>query len=147
MTQLPIVQTPDLTSLAKGDVVATTTLTFTRDTLVRYAAASGDFNPIHYNDSFATQVGLESVIAHGMLTMGSVITPVVQWCGDPARITAYETRFTKPVPVPALGETALEVTATVGAVDAEAGTVRIDLAVTCNGTKVLTKSRATVALA
>ena len=67
--------TPTLETLAKGDVVARETRRFTRDSLVRYAGASGDFNPIHHNDAFAREVGLPSVIAHGMLTMGTVIAP------------------------------------------------------------------------
>lgn len=139
--------TPDLTSLEKGEQIISSTLEFTRDTLVRYAGVSGDFNPIHYNDAFARQVGLPSVIAHGMLTMSSVIAPVAEWAGDPRRITAYETRFTKPVEVPALGAVELEIEGKIGAVDLEAKTVRVDLAVSVDGAKVLTKARATVSLA
>ncbi len=139
--------TPHLSSLSRGDLVAEETLELTRDSLVRYAGASGDFNPIHYNDEFARQVGLESVIAHGMLTMASVISPVVDWVGDPARITSYETRFTKPVEVPALGKATLHVAATVGAINEDAEAARIDLTVTVDGAKVLTKARATVTLA
>lgn len=139
--------TPHLSSLSRGDLVAEETLELTRDSLVRYAGASGDFNPIHYNDEFARQVGLESVIAHGMLTMASVISPVVDWVGDPARITSYETRFTKPVEVPALGKATLHVGAAVGAINEDAETARIELTVTVDGAKVLTKARATVTLA
>ena len=43
----------------------------TRADLVRYAGASGDFNPIHWNDRVATEVGLPGVIAHGMFTMAA----------------------------------------------------------------------------
>ena len=69
----------DLTaaSVAVGDVVAETTYELTRDSLVRYAGASGDFNPIHYRDDVATSVGLPGVLAHGMLTMGIAVQPVV----------------------------------------------------------------------
>lgn len=133
--------------LEVGQVVSERTYAISRDTLVRYAGASGDFNAIHYNDEFAQSVGLDGVIAHGMLTMGTAITAVTDWIGDPGAIREYGARFTRPVPVPALGETELVVTATIGAVDAEAGTVRVDLAATVGGATVLGRARATVALA
>ncbi len=136
----------ELTAEHKGQQIAAQTITLSRDSLVRYAGASGDFNPIHYNDEFARSVGLDSVIAHGMLTMGSVIAPVVDWAGDPGAISAYESRFTKPVPVPALGSADLEVTAVVGAVDEAKREARIDLTVRLDGATVLGKCRATVRL-
>ncbi|MDO5533714.1 MAG: MaoC/PaaZ C-terminal domain-containing protein [Propionibacteriaceae bacterium] len=75
-------------------------LTFTRTDLVRYAGASGDFNPIHHSDHAAHALGLDGVLAHGMLTMGRALRVVTDWVGDPARVVAYGVRFTKPVPVP-----------------------------------------------
>jgi acyl dehydratase len=137
---------PALADLAVGDVVGTRTVELDRAALVRYAGASGDFNRIHWDESFATEVGLPGVIAHGMLTMGSVVDVVVDWAGDPGAVVEYQTRFTRPVPVPVRGTAAVEVTATVGAVDAEAGTVRVDLAVTHEGAKVLGRSQAVVRL-
>lgn len=125
-----------------GDVVAQQTYRLTRDSLVKYAGASGDFNPIHYRDDIAQSVGLPGVLAHGMLTMGIAIQPVAQWIGDPAKIVDYQVRFTRPVPVdPADGATVV-VTATVGAVDAD--TARIDLTVVAAGATVLGKARVTV---
>lgn len=53
----------------------------TRDTLVRYAGASGDFNPIHWNEKFALEVGLPDVIAHGMFTMAEAVRVVTDWVG------------------------------------------------------------------
>jgi len=137
---------PVLAELSVGDVVATAAIELDRARLVRYAGASGDFNPIHWDESFATRVGLPGVIAHGMLTMGSVVGVVTAWAGDPGAVVAYQTRFTKPVPVPASGVAVVEVSAAVGAVDAEAGTVRVDLTVTHEGAKVLGRSQATVRL-
>ena len=61
--------------LAVGDVVASGHLPIARDMLVRYAGASGDFNPIHYRDDVAVAVGLPGVLAHGMLTMGLAVQP------------------------------------------------------------------------
>jgi acyl dehydratase len=72
----------------------------TRAALVRYAGASGDFNPIHWNERFAREVGLPNVIAHGMFTMAGAVRVVTDWLGDPGRLEAYSVRFTRPVPVP-----------------------------------------------
>lgn len=137
---------PAVADLAVGDVVGTRTIELDRAALVRYAGASGDLNPIHWDESFAVEVGLPGVIAHGMLTMGAVVNVVTDWAGDPGAVVQYQTRFTRPVPVPARGTVAVEVTATVGAIDAEAGTVRVDLTVTHEGAKVLGRSQAVVRL-
>ncbi|GAA4725490.1 MaoC family dehydratase [Isoptericola chiayiensis] len=137
---------PVLEELTVGDVVATRTVQIDRATLVRYAGASGDFNPIHWDERFAREVGLPDVIAHGMCTMGTVVDVVTDWVGDPGAVVRYGTRFTKPVPVPARGAASVEVTATVGALDVEARTARIDLAVTHDGAKVLGRTQAVVRL-
>lgn len=88
----------DLSDLSVGQEIARTTHEITRDTLVRYAGASGDFNPIHYNDTVATDAGLPGVIAHGMLTMGVAVTGLLDALGDPTTVRAYSVRFTNPVP-------------------------------------------------
>ncbi|MER0243665.1 MaoC family dehydratase [Streptomyces sp. 796.1] len=121
----------------------------TRETLVRYAGASGDFNPIHWNEKFAKEVGLPDVIAHGMFTMAVAIRVVTDWVGDPAAIAEYGVRFTKPVVVPNDEKGALiEVSAKVSAkLDDEARTVRVDLTAVSNELKVLGRSRAVVRLA
>jgi acyl dehydratase len=134
----------DLASLSIGDVVAERSFTLTRDALVRYAGASGDFNPIHYRDDVAVSVGLDGVLAHGMLTMGLAVQPVFDWAGDPALVDDYQVRFTRPVLVhPETGAT-VDVVAKVGQLDAEAGTARIDLTVTGNGQTVLGKAQVRV---
>lgn len=138
---------PVLADLVVGQEVARGTVAVDRARLVRYAGASGDFNPIHWNDRFATAVGLPGVIAHGMWTMGAAVSVVVDWLGDPGAVVDYQTRFTRPVPVPDPGEAVVQVVAAVGAVDAEAGTARIDLTVTLDGARVLGKSQAVVRLA
>lgn len=131
-----------------GQVVAEATYSFTRDSLVRYAGASGDFNPIHYRDDVAQSVGLPGVLAHGMLTMGVAVQPVVDWAGDPGRVLDYQVRFTRPVPVEAVagvtdGAT-ISVVAKVGAL--EDGVVRIDLTVTFAEQTVLGKAQVRVKL-
>ncbi len=85
--------------LEKGQEIGSRTVEISRASLVRYAGASGDFNPIHWNERFAQSVGLSGVIAHGMLTMGTAVQLVSDWAGDPGAIVDYQTRFTKPVPV------------------------------------------------
>lgn len=132
-------------TLTVGDVVAERTYELSRDTLVRYAGASGDFNPIHYRDDFATSVGLPGVLAHGMLTMGLAVQPVVDWIGDPGKIVDYQVKFTRPVPVDAEAGATVTVVAKVGAL--EEGVARIDLTVTFAEQTVLGKAQARVSLA
>lgn len=148
---------PQFAELEKGQTVGTRTVTLSRADLIRYAAASGDHNPIHWNERFAREVGLEGVIAHGMLTMGLAVNLVADWAGDPGRILDYQTRFTRAVPVPDAADgppeaatAALEITGRIGKLDATALTARIDLTVELSSgearTKVLAKSQAVVAL-
>lgn len=133
--------------LAIGDVVSEQNIAIDRARLIRYAGASGDFNTIHWSDSIAKSVGLPGVIAHGMFTMGAAVAVLEEWLGDAAAIIDYQTRFTRTVPVPDLGEVAVAVSVTVGAIDDEAGTVRFDIAVTLDGARVLTKAQAVARLA
>ncbi|MFG2816432.1 MaoC family dehydratase [Streptomyces sp. NPDC048410] len=130
-----------------GTELPAQTFPVTRATLVRYAGASGDFNPIHWNERFAKEVGLPDVIAHGMFTMAEAILVVTDWTGDPAAVVEYGVRFTKPVPVPDDDKGALiEVSAKVAA-KLDENTVRVDLTATSAGQKVLGMSRAVVRLA
>jgi len=131
-------------SITVGDVVAEKTYDLSRDTLVRYAGASGDFNSIHYRDDVAVSVGLPGVLAHGMLTMGLAIQPVVEWIGDSAKVLEYGVRFTRPVLVDASEGASVTVVAKVGAIDEDVA--RIDLTVTVDGSTVLGKAQARVAL-
>ncbi|WP_326671807.1 MaoC family dehydratase [Streptomyces sp. NBC_01257] len=118
----------------------------TRATLVRYAGASGDFNPIHWNEKFAREVGLDDVIAHGMFTMAEAIRVVTDWAGDPGSVIEYGVRFTKPVVVPNDDKGALiEVSGKVGAL-LDDRRVRVDLTAMSEGRKVLGMSRAVVQL-
>ena len=131
-------------SVAVGDIVAEATYELTRDSLVRYAGASGDFNPIHYRDDIATSVGLPGVLAHGMLTMGIAVQPVVDWAGDSGRVTDYQVRFTRPVVVDPVTGATVSVVAKVGAID-DSG-IRVDLTVTFDDQTVLGKAQVRVSL-
>ncbi len=63
--------TPSYDAVAVGDALPPLSAQLRRVDLVRYAGASEDFNPIHWNQRVATSVGLPDVIAHGMLTMAT----------------------------------------------------------------------------
>ncbi|GGC86535.1 MaoC family dehydratase [Tersicoccus solisilvae] len=133
--------------LAVGTAIGERTVEISRADLVRYAGASGDFNPIHWNEDVARSVELPGVIAHGMFTMGTAVQLVVDWIGNPAAVVDYQARFTKPVPVAneLTGPGAvLQVSGAVGALDEDNQLARIDLTVTLDGTKVLAKSQAQV---
>jgi acyl dehydratase len=120
------------------------TFRVTRADLIRYAGASGDFNPIHWSDRVATKVGLPGVIAHGMFTMALVGRAVTEWAGAPDAVVDYGVRFTRPVPVPDDDEgTEIEVSAVVKGVT-EDGLTRLDLTATCLGVKVLAQARAVI---
>lgn len=129
-----------------GDTMGPVSFPIDRDRLVRYAGASGDFNPIHYNARVATSVGLDDVIAHGMLTMALAGRVVTDWAGDPGAVASFEVRFTRPVLVPDPEGARIEIGGRVAQVDEVARTVRIDLTATVDGKKVLGKARATVRL-
>lgn len=139
--------TRSLDSLTVGDEIASAVYQLDRSNLVRYAGASGDFNAIHYRDDIAAEVGLPGVLAHGMLTMGLSVQPVVDWIGDPGRVRDYQVKFTRPVVVdPKTGAT-VTVVAKVGAIDAEAQTARVDLTVTYDEATVLGKAQVVLSFA
>lgn len=126
-------------SYSVGEVIAERTVHLTRESLVRYAGASGDFNPIHYRDDVAASVGLPGVLAHGMLTMGIASSVVIAALGDSSAITDYGVRFTRPIVVDPEHGADVSVLAKVGAVD-ESST-RIDLTVKHADTTVLVKAQ------
>ncbi|WP_328370115.1 MaoC family dehydratase [Micromonospora zamorensis] len=124
--------------------LAAQTFRVTRADLVRYAGASGDFNPIHWSDRVAIKVGLPGVIAHGMFTMALVGRAITEWAGAPDAVVEYNVRFTRPVVVPDDDQgTEIEVTARVREVT-EDGLTRIDVTAVCGGEKVLSQARATI---
>ncbi|MDG3009181.1 (3R)-hydroxyacyl-ACP dehydratase subunit HadB [Rhodococcus sp. D2-41] len=83
-----------------GQELPERTVQLTRGDLVQYAGVSGDENPIHWSDSVVAKVGLQEVVAHGMLTMGLGAGFVTDWLGDPGSVLEYNVRFTSPVYVP-----------------------------------------------
>ena len=132
-----------MSDIAVGDQLPAQTFPIARADLVRYAGASGDFNPIHWNERFATSVGLPDVIAHGMFTMASAARVVTDWAGDPGAVVEYGVRFTRPVVVPDPDGARLEVTGEIRALR-EDGLIEVDLTATVDGQTVLAKARAVI---
>ncbi|RYG78156.1 acyl dehydratase [Yimella sp. RIT 621] len=135
---------PKASELEVGQEIGRTQITVDRATFVRYAGASGDFNPIHWDEKFATSVGLPSVIGHGMWTMGAAVSLVGEWVGDPGRVVEYGVRFSAPVVVEYDSATPLAVTGTIKKIDGDR--VTVELTATQGGTKVLSRALATVDL-
>jgi len=127
-------------------VLPALSVTLTRADLVRYAGASGDFNPIHWDPGVATEVGLPDVIAHGMFTMALAVRLVTDWCGDPGAICDYGVTFTRPVVVSDRAGAAVEVSGSVKAMDSQARTATVAMVVASEGQRVFVKSTAVVAL-
>ncbi len=130
-----------------GAELPSITVPVRRADLVRYAGASGDFNPIHWSERTARDVGLPDVIAHGMLTMGQAARVVTAWTGDPGALLDYSVRFTRPVVVPdddtgALVEFGGRVTEKL-----DQRQVKVELRALHGGGKVLGQARAVVQLA
>ena len=80
----------------EGDMAPEFSHELTRTDLVQYAGASGDFNPMHHDDTIATSVGNPSVFGHGMLTAGLMARVVKDWFG-PEALRRYQVRFSKQV--------------------------------------------------
>ena len=121
--------------------LATQTFTVTRADLVRYAAASGDQNPIHQDDEVARSVGLPGVIAHGMYTMALAARAVGDWFPG-AEVVSLGCKFTAPVVVPAEGGVEVEIAG--AAKEPEDGLTTVVLTVTSGGQKVLGMPKAVV---
>lgn len=129
-----------------GERIPPKTIHVDRARLVQYAGASLDRNPIHWDERFAKQVGLPDVIAHGMFTMGSAVTAVTEWVGDPGRVEEYAVRFTKPVVVPYEGGADIVVDGVVKAVDSGSRRATVELSARCGDEKVLGRAVVVVRL-
>jgi acyl dehydratase len=137
---------PALADVEGGTELPAREFVLQRPNLVQYAGASGDFNPIHWNERIATSVGLPNVIAHGMLTMATAGRVVTDWVGDPGRVLESGVRFSAPVVVPDDDRGAtLTVSGTVEEKNDD-GTVVVGLTATVDGNKVLMGAKAVVRL-
>ena len=125
-----------LTGLEAGATLPEQTYTVTRAALVRYAGASGDFNPIHWSDRVATSVGLPGVIAHGMYTLALAARALDTWAGGPGHVVELGAKFSKPVVVPD-DDRGVDVVVRGTVKEVADDGVKVALEVTCNGEKVL----------
>jgi acyl dehydratase len=138
----------EFSSVNKGDQLPERVIALTRQDLVNYAGVSGDLNPIHWDDDIAQQVGLDTVIAHGMLTMGLGGSYVTSWIGDPGAVTEYNVRFTAMVPVPNDGKGAeIVFNGRIKSVDPETKSVTIAITATTGGKKIFGRATASAELA
>lgn len=138
----------EFSSVKVGDTLPEQTIHLTRQDLVNYAGVSGDLNPIHWDDDIAKQVGLDTAIAHGMLTMGLGGGFITSWVGDPGAVTEYNVRFTAVVPVPNDGVGAeLIFSGRVKSVDEESKSVVIAISATTGGKKIFGRAVASATLA
>jgi acyl dehydratase len=129
--------------LEAGQELPDQTFTVTRAHLVRYAGASGDFNPIHWSERFAVGVGLPGVIAHGMFTMALAARAVTAWAGRADAVVDFGVRFTRPVPVPDTDE-GTDVVVSGSVTKVEDGLAYIEVTAVCGSEKVLAQAQAVV---
>ena len=138
----------EFSTVKVGDQLPERVIPLTRTDLVNYAGVSGDLNPIHWDDDIAKQVGLDTAIAHGMLTIGLGGGYVTSWIGDPAAVTEYNVRFTAVVPVPNDGVGAeIVFNGRVKSVEPESKSIVIALSATTGGKKIFGRATATAKLA
>lgn len=131
-----------MSGLTEGTVLEGQRYRVRRADLIRYAGASGDFNPIHWSDRIATAVGLPGVIAHGMFTLALAARAVATWT-DGAEVVEFGAKFTNPVLVPD-DDTGAEVLVGGTVKSVADGLVTITMEVTCAGQKVLGMPKAVV---
>lgn len=129
-----------------GEELPARVVRLTRGDLVNYAGVSGDANPIHWSDDVVKLVGLDDVVAHGMLTMGLGGGFVSSWLGDPGAVTEYNVRFTSPVYVGADQAAEVEFTGKVKSLDPETRTAVIAIVAKSAGKKIFGRATATVRL-
>jgi acyl dehydratase len=137
---------PDGADVAEGDELPPLQVRVTRADLVRYAGASGDFNPIHWSDRAAREAGLPGVVAHGMLTMALATRLVTDWAGNPGAVVDCSVRFTRPIVVPDDNDGALLELSGKVAKRRDNSTVVVAITARAAGQMVLGQATATVAL-
>lgn len=137
-------------AFSEGQALPEQSYTVTRADLRRYAAASGDPNPVHLSDRAAVAAGFPAVIAHGMYTLALAGRALDAWSGGGGHVRDLRAKFTRPVVVPD-DETGTVVTVAgvvrsvepAGSSEVE---VTVALEVTCGADRVLGAPRATFTL-
>lgn len=85
-----------MTAIAIGAEIGPVTVTPSRETLVRYAAASQDFAPLHYDQGYAESRGFDTVLVHGMLKAGYLGSLVCDWAGEGTQLRRFYVRYLRP---------------------------------------------------
>jgi acyl dehydratase len=124
-------------ALQAGDAIPELRVTPDRYLTVRYAGASGDFNPIHIDEDFAHQVGLPGRILHGLWTMAQVARAQTDVAGGPHALRRLSVQF-RGMGVP---EHAIAVTGTVERVE-EDGTAIVHAVATQDGSAIIRNAEA-----
>lgn len=119
-----------------GAALPERTVRLSRGDLVNYAGVSGDGNPIHWSDEFARLIGLETVVAHGILTMGVAAGYVTSWLRDPTAVQEFSVRFASPVYVRELLGATIALAGTVKSLDPHTGTAVIAMNATSAGRRI-----------
>ncbi|MET7770812.1 fused (3R)-hydroxyacyl-ACP dehydratase subunits HadA/HadB [Nocardia sp. NPDC005366] len=138
---------PDFDSLAPGQSLPAGSARLTRGDLANYAGVAGDPNPIHFSDRAARLVGLPTVVAHGLLTMGLAADYLSTWLGDPTAIAKFSVRFAGFVPVSAEAATTVEFQGKLKSLDPVTRTGVISLSGTAEGRKLFGRAVAEVRFA
>lgn len=133
--------------VAAGQVLAPRTVRLTRGDLVNYAGVSGDPNPIHWSDRIAALAGLDTVIAHGGLTMGLGAGYLTSWIGDPGAVREYRARFSSPVYVDTHAPAQVEFTARIKSLDTADRTATVAIVAVSGGRKIFGRADTVVQLA
>ncbi|MGQ4599751.1 fused (3R)-hydroxyacyl-ACP dehydratase subunits HadA/HadB [Nocardia sp. R6R-6] len=133
-------------TVVPGAELAPRTLTISRGDLVNYAGVAGDPNPIHWSPEIAARMGLETVVAQGMLTIGLSVDLLTSWLGDPGALRAYNVRLTSPVHVGASGGR-IEFRGRVKHLDTDARVATVAITAEHEGRKIFGRATAEVALA
>ncbi len=137
---------PTFDELTLGDQLPGGRFRLARGDLANYAGVSGDANPIHFSDYAAQLVGLPTVVAHGMLTMGLAGGYLSSWLGDPTAVRKFSARFAGLVPVAADVASTVEFTGRIKSLDPATRTATIVLGGTSAGRKVFGRALAEVRL-
>ncbi|MEV0249454.1 fused (3R)-hydroxyacyl-ACP dehydratase subunits HadA/HadB [Nocardia sp. NPDC050712] len=144
---VPVHTVLDFDALTPGTALPAGSARLTRGDLANYAGVSGDPNPIHFSDRAAELVGLPTVVAHGMLTMGLAAEYLTSWLGDPTAIEKFSVRFSGFVPVAADAATTVEFSGKLKSLDAETRTGTIMLSGSAEGRKLFGRALAEVRFA
>ncbi|MGY5308243.1 fused (3R)-hydroxyacyl-ACP dehydratase subunits HadA/HadB [Nocardia gipuzkoensis] len=133
-------------AVAPGAELPPRTLTVSRGDLVNYAGVAGDPNPIHWSTETAARMGLETVVAQGMYTIGLSVDLITSWLGDPVGLRSYNVRLTNPVHVGVTGGS-IGFSGRVKHLDAQTRTATIAITAEHDGRRIFGRATAEVVLA